>query len=142
MTAGAGHTAGHTEGRRRASGARTQKAGRNKPRGRGDGRGHDGTQQETHSRQEERRTSGGKARKGGGERDTDGRKTHGSRTGTEREQRKRVCNIFKGEKRGENTAETRKSVQVCAYTYYPISRRGGYLLHFLLYILRGYIVYI
>ena len=38
------------------------------------------------------------------------------------------------ERREKNAAETRKSVQVCAYTYHLIPWRGGCLLHFLLYI--------
>ena len=58
-----------------------------------------------------------------------------------RERKKEIYKYLR-ERREKNAAETRKSVQVCAYTFYLISRRVGCLLHFLLYILRGYIVYI
>ena len=65
---------------------------------------------------------------------------HDSREGSGR--RKKEIYKYLRERREKNAAETRKSVQVCAYTFYLISRRVGCLLHFLLYILRGYIVYI
>ena len=70
---------------------------------------------------------------------------HGSRQGAGRDQTdrgKKERYKYLRERREKNAAETRKSVQVCAYTFYLISWRVGCLLHFLLYILRGYIVYI
>lgn len=133
MTAAARHTAGHTEGRRGASGTHTQKQAT------GTGR-RKGTQQNTaeHSRRHTAatehttatehtagagigRTSGRKADRKEGERGADdlapgewwrrgAERRHGSREGTERADRKRVCNIFKGEKERKNTAETRKSM--------------------------------
>lgn len=126
MTAAARHTEGHTEGRQRAS-------------------------RRTHRRQE---ASGGQAegRKGGGERGADGlapgewwrrgtKRRHGSREGTERADKKEYV-IYLRERGEKNTAETRKSVQVCAYTFYLISWHSGRILHFLLYILEGYYIYI
>ena len=62
---------------------------------------------------------------------------HGSRQGAERDQTdrgKKERYKYLRERREKNAAETRKSVQVCAYTFYLISRRVGCLLHFLLYI--------
>ena len=80
-----------------------------------------------------------RTRHGDGETEGDTRQPRNTRqAGADRQKKEYV--IFKGGKERENTAETRKSVQVCAYTFYPISRRGGRLLHFLLYI-RG-ILYI
>lgn len=64
------------------------------------------------------------------------------REGRQQTEKKRVCNIFKGEKERRNTAETHKSMQVCAYTFHKISWRVGSLLHFLLYILEGYYIYL
>ena len=116
----------------------TQKTGRNKPRGRGGGRGH--TRRHTAATDHTTDRSGGQAegRQGGGERDAE-RGTRmalrlalrlGSGGGGERRgdtaagreqgetERKRVCNIFKGERRERNAAETRKSIQVCVYTYH------------------------
>ena len=64
---------------------------------------------------------------------------NGSR-GTEQGENEKEIYKYLRERREKNAAETRKSAQVCVYTYHPISRRGGCLLHFLLYI-RG-ILYI
>ena len=154
MTAGAGHTAGHTEGRRRASGARTrnrQTHGTSHGDGEteGDTTEYSRTQQETHGshgthNRQERRTSGRKAGREGGERGADGlapgewwrrgtKRTHGSRQGAERERKKEIYKYLR-ERREKNAAETRKSVQVCAYTYHLISWHSGRILHFLLYI--------
>ena len=58
---------------------------------------------------------------------------HGSRQGAERERKKEIYKYLR-ERREKNAAETRKSVQVCAYTYHLIPWRVGCLLHFLLYI--------
>ena len=56
-------------------------------------------------------------------------------------QKKRVYKYLR-ERREKNAAETRKSIQVCVYTYHLIPWRVGCLLHFLLYIEREYIIYI
>ena len=93
-----------------------------------------------------RRASGGKAGREGGEKGADGHapgewrrqeERHGEehgRTDGNRERREKEIYKYLRERREKNAAETRKSVQVCAYTFYLISRRVGCLLHFLLYI--------
>ena len=145
MTAGAGHTAGHTEDRRGASRAHTQKTGRNKPRGRGHSRRHTATTEHT----EGRSRSGGQAEGRQEGRNTDGLapggavETRGARQQAgSRERRKEEYVIYLRERGEKNTAETRKSIQACAYTYHLTSWRVGCLLRFLLYIIRGYIIYI
>ena len=79
--------------------------------------------------QAERRREQGGARQQTGSRERSGR------------QKKRY-DIYLRERREKNAAETRKSIQVCVYTYHLIPWRVGCLFHFLLYILRGYIIYI
>ena len=58
---------------------------------------------------------------------------HGSRQGAGRERKKEIYKYLR-ERREKNAAETRKSIQVCVYTYHLIPWRVGCLLHFLLYI--------
>ena len=77
---------------------------------------------------------------GGGDREE--HKQQGGEQGENRETEKKEIYKYLRERREKNAAETRKSVQVCAYTFYLISWHSGRILHFLLYILRGYIVYI
>ena len=119
-----------TAGRRRASGrARWGQRERRREGKRHGSHGSHGSQEE----QKDKRSGGGN------------KEEHGSRQGAGRDQTdrgKKERYKYLRERREKNAAETRKSVQVCAYTYHLISRRGGCLLHFLLYILRGYIVYI
>ena len=121
-------------------GMNTQKTGRNKPRGRGGGRGHTrrhtaATEHTAGAGAEDKRREGRK----GGERGADGHAPGEWRRGSRqqagsRERTKKEIYKYLRERREKNAAETRKSVQVCAYTFYLISRRVGCLLHFLLYI--------
>ena len=58
----------------------------------------------------------------------------GREQGESRQTEKKEIYKYLRERREKNAAETRKSVQVCVYTYHLISWRVGCLLHFLLYI--------
>lgn len=112
------HTAaGHTEGRRRASGAHTQRT----EQGTGTGR-RKGTQQNTAGDTQQPRNTqkaGGAEdkRKEGGERDADGLAPGGAvEEGSEEETRqqggnreRKVCNIFKGEMRGKTPPRLTKA---------------------------------
>ena len=73
---------------------------------------------------------------GGGNKEEHGSREGAGRNHTDRGKKKEIYKYLR-ERRENNADETRKSVQVCAYTFYLISRRGGCLLHFLLYIYRG-----
>ena len=118
----------------------TQKTGRNKPRGRGGGRGHTrrhpaATEHTAGAEDKQREGRKGGRREGHGWpcawRVEEGNTAAGREQG-ENEKKERYK--YLRERREKNAAETRKSVQVCAYTFYLISRRVGCLLHFLLYI--------
>lgn len=61
--------------------------------------------------------------------------------GREQTDRKKDMIYLRERREKKRRRDSQKRVNI-VYTFYPISWHSGYLLHFLLYIIRGYIVYI
>ena len=126
------HTTGHAEGRRRASGAHTQRT----DQGTGTGNTTEHSRRRTAATEHTagRRIGGQAEGRKGGERDTDGRapgewrrEARRRHTAAGREQgeimeradrQKKVCNIFKGEMRGKTPPRLAKA---CKRVYIHIT---------------------